>query len=197
MKKIFALSTIILLLLVSGCGEQRTNPAADINTFCNAYLHMDEDSLAKIGLNKYEADQTFIKPVVEIFNNSDEVEFNFALEIDISSALQRFFKRTNFECAVVSENGDNATVKITLTEFNALTQAYFLSNVQGDIFEIAQKSKSEVIADALIAALDGRQAVGTSEMTVECKYNSAKKMWEPADLEAFKKHLSGQILNFQ
>ena len=195
MKKIFALTILILALFMTACGAEKSSPANDMNTICKAYLYGDEDALKRCGMTKNEYEEQFIASFSQGFTQNSGILLSENQMIRINDAVKNLFKRAKFEVSPVSEDGNNATVKITITTFNEFTEEYFRSKIPADAVVNTEEEQKELLTNILVIAINEMQPVKNSDMTVECQYDNSLGMWFPVEPEKFGERIAGKIFN--
>lgn len=196
MKKILSAAVLMLALFVTACGAEKNSPAADINTLCNAFLHFDKESLKKVGMTPAEYEKQFIAEFTKGFIQSSGINFSGEQITKVNDAVINAFKRTEFKTETVSENENNATVKITVSTFEKFDENLVLSKVPANAAELSEAEQINAVANALAAALQDLKTVGNSDFTVDCQYNEEAKMWLPVELENFGVTLATKIFIF-
>lgn len=192
MKKVFSLMALLLVaMFVTACGGEeekaaaRTAPAADVKVITQAYLHGDEASLQKIGMTKEEYEKKFLDEFAESFTKSSGLNFTPEQIDKISAATREMLSRSTFEVADVSTNGDNATVKVTLSTLTPFDENAMLAKLPENAASLSDTERMDAVATILSEILKEWQYGDNAEFNVECKYSEQDKMWVPVDVEQF------------
>lgn len=196
MKRIFTLTVLLLALFVTACGAEKSSPASDVEIICKAYLYKDESALKKIGISAEEYEKHFVAGFSRSFTESSGINFTNQQVIKVNDAFQELLKRSKFKTEVVSENGDNATVKVTVSVFEQITEDKFFGKVPANIDAMSEAEKMDVVINALVAIIKELQIVGDTNLTVDCKYSANDNMWIPLNPEKFGENLSVKILGY-
>ena len=191
MKKVFSLMALLLVaMFVTACGggeekAARTAPAADVKVITQAYLHGDEASLQKIGMTKEEYEKKFLDEFAESFTKSSGLNFTPEQMDKISAATREMLSRSTFDVADVSTNGDNATVKITVSTLTPFDESAMLTKLPENVASLNESEKMDAVATIISEIFKEWQYSGNTEFNVECKYSEQDKMWVPVDVEQF------------
>ncbi len=186
MKKIFALTLLMLALFVSACGAERSQPSADINTLCRAYLHGDEAPLSKIGFTKESYKNEVVGEFAKALVSSSGIQFSDEQISKLSAAMFGIFQRSTFETETVSENGDEATVKITMGVFNkGFSEENINTKMPADVTNLSEDEIKDAFINAMVEIMNEMQIVKNEDIFIECEYNTEGKMWLPKDLSGF------------
>lgn len=196
MRKILSLTAILVFaLLVTACGseEKRTSPADDVNVLCKAFLQGDEASLKKIGMTPEQYEKQFILEFSKSFTESSGMNFTSEQIVKVNDAMRSLLARSTCETAVVSENGDDATVKVTVSTLSQLDEAAFMSKLPENILTMSDAERVDAFANVFAEFLKDMSYSGTKEFNVECKYDAQEKMWLPVDVENFGNTLAENV----
>ena len=185
MKKVFALAMLVMALLVSACGggEEKAavkpTPAEDVATICNALLHFDDAALKKVGLNPEEYQKEFLGGFSKSFIESSGIAFSDEQVAKVNDAVENAFKRATIKTETVSEEGNKATVKVTVDTFEKFTEDLVTAKFPENIAELPETERNDAIINAAIATLQDLKVTGNADLTFECQYNEEAKMWAP------------------
>lgn len=188
MKKIFSLVALLLVaMFVTACGgeETRTAPSADVSVICKAYLHGDEASLKKIGVTKEEYDKKFIQEFSKSFTESSGINFSAEQIEKVNAAMRDLLSRSTFEVTDVSTNGDNATVKVTVSTLSPFDSSAILGRLPENVSTFDENARTDAIANVIAELIKEWQYSGNDEFNVECNYAADAKMWVPVKVEEF------------
>ena len=198
MKKIFVLTSLILMLFVSSCSAAKSSPTEDISTICEAFLHFDEASMNKLGMNPTEYKKNCIGAFSKSFISSSGINFSENQISEINNVIIGLLQRTQFNVKIVEQNDDSANLKITLSKFEKLDEnlikAHIPSNL--DFSLMSQEEKNDIIVNVIIATLKELKIDGNFEFVSQCQYIENEKMWLPVQAENFARSLFSGILIF-
>ena len=197
MKKIFSLTILILALCVTACGTEKTSPTADINLLCKAFLQGDEVSLKKIGMTPEDYEKQFVEDFSKSFTESSGIQFTPEQIAKVNDAVRKLLASTTFETAPVTENDNNATVKITVSTLSPFDENSLRAKLPENITALSDAEINDAIINALVSLIQEWQFTGTVDFNVECAYNDTAKMWLPVNLENFGNMLGIKIFNVQ
>mgnify|MGYP002622356734 CR=1 FL=1 len=202
MKKIFSLMAILLVaMFVTACGgsepEARTAPSADVNALCKAYLQGDEASLKKFGSTPEEYEQQFLSEFSSSFTSSSGLTLTPEQLSTVNTALRNLLARSTFEVADVSEEGDNATVKVTVSTLTMFNENDIIAKLPANVATLDETARMDAIVTALVEILNEWQYTGTTDFDVACKYDSQAKAWLPVELEQFGVTIAKKIFGIE
>lgn len=200
MKKILAVAILVLAVMVSACGAEesakRSNPADDISTLCNAVLHFDDNSLKKIGLTREEYEQTFLGEFSKSFVDSSGVGFSDEQIAKVNNSVIAALERSPFKTETISENGDKATVKITVSPFEKFNESLLAEKLPANFDEMSETEKIDAVANAMAEVFKDLKTTEDKEITMECQYDAESQMWLPVKLEDFSVTIISNVLIF-
>ena len=194
--KILPLLILIAAFLVAGCAEEETrnSPSADITTFCNAILKSDDASLQKIGMTKAEYQKELADEFVRSFNEAAEINFS---EQQIQPVMDAFFKvlnKTNFSVKDVSQEGDKATVAVTIDVLDKISEDDIIEFLSPELVLNGEDAVKDAVIKSLAYAVEGLPVAGSETFNVECVYHEKEKMWMPKDGKEFGVQLTEKLL---
>jgi len=176
---------------------KKISPAESVKIICNGLLHFDKKSLKKIGFNPVEYEKDVTGNMANILVQSGGINFSESQITKIRRAILNIFKRSNFEVETVSENENNATVKVSLSVFKKFSQVDALKNLPSNVAELSESEKIDAVANILVNALNEMKIHACFEFFADCVYEENLKMWLPADGQKFGLTITTKIFDFE
>ena len=189
-----------LLILSAGCGDQQQKETADtsINAYCEAFLHLDQKNFDKIGESKVEYIQNYKQAFINSFKASSGNVFSDEQAVRVYEALTNKMQQIDIKTKVLSSTGNEAKVEVRL-------QAYDMSSMNIEQIvkqklikfdhQPTEQEVFEVYTDELVNYINNMNPSKESVMTVDCKYNNTKEIWEPKDINNFEGELAKVAIN--
>ena len=201
LKKVTAMMmcVVMMAMLAAGCAK-REKPDAGIKTYAEAILHQDSKSLEKLGVDPNEAFRTYMTNFMGAYNQYTGGLFSAGQMKIIGSAVLLLFNKASINTAVVSENGNNAVVKVTVGKFDVAMMND--RDIVAEVYKINPRADyitdptaaAGLIATAMANVISAMQPNGTSSFNIDCVYNDKANRWEPADMDTFSNKLMSAVL---
>ena len=196
MRKIFTLTILIFALSITACTSEKSKPDADINSLCQTYLHGDKAPLSKINLDAERYNKEFIGEFATPLLVSSGIQFSDEQISTLIDAIFDLLKRSQFEVTTLSENGDNATVKISLSVFdNGINEENLVSRLPKDVAIIPENEYKDATINAFVSIFNEMQIVKTEDIVVDCVYDAENRMWMPKNIHDFTLSVVKTMLN--
>lgn len=216
-KLIAVLMTAILgsAIFLTGCGEKPVAADVTVKAFYNLYLLGDSSEIEKIALTKDEVTQVLDKLKTEsqsaTRNNLLSVGTPTTEQLDaIYNAQMESLKKLTVTTEIVSEDEDNATVKLRTTYIDQLgidKKAAIDAANEVNAMGLANLTEwnnklLEVYTNKLVEGLKAAQpSTETKEDTFECEKktyevnNKNKDIFAPKDMVAFGESVAKMATN--
>ena len=194
MKKNLLVVSLIMMVCVlfTACSAGREKADEGMKNLSVAMLHLDKDVLSKYG----EADDLegdFLKGFVPSFQQSSGNLFTKDQATDIGKAMVKKLATVEVKsAAIVSEKEDEAEVKITVDKLDGSVLEAEPNADENKKLQTAIGSKEalqKALTDIFVARITNAPKAGTAELTVKCKYDKEKKVWQPNDMDSYVEEL--------
>ncbi|MCR5176876.1 MAG: hypothetical protein K6C05_08500, partial [Anaerovibrio sp.] len=189
MKKNLAVSFILIVcMLCAACSLGRDKADVGMKNLTQALLTLDKNVLSQYG-ETTDPEKDFMDTFVPTFQKATNNALTPEQAKQIGKTMIARLAQVEVKSvSIVSEKDNSAEVKITIDTLDggALEKepsAEENKKIQGAA--ASEKAMQGVLTDLFIDRMNNAKKIGTSTMTVKCKYNEDKDVWEPLDMEKF------------
>ena len=190
--------TLLVCFFATGCGKKES-PDASVKTICVAILRQDQTALSRIKADGATIRSAMLAEFVKNFQASSGNIFTMDQAKRIGESFLQAYGRVDVATRVVSEEGDKATVEVTLgvLDVGAIDENSIFAEIAQSVTEYSSESEIlEKCTQIMCREIGNLTPVRKNSFNVECAYNKEAGMWIPNDMQAFGTKMDLTIMGF-